>query len=479
MKFKLLFIAIFFSIYCFSQNITSKIDAIINREMKERKIPGLQIAVVQNGKIVVSKSYGLANIQDEIPVKSNSVFPINSCTKVFTGVAVMQLVDQGKLNVNEPISKYLNDLPIEWQKITVDQLLTHISGLPDLLNLLDPATGSVGALRNEDAVWAKLKTIPLDSKIGEEFRYNQTNYYLIGKIIEKISGNTFSDFIIKNQLNVVGLKNTLYGDSRSIIPHYAPTYRFRKNIDGKQLKEEKLVNDYYEFPDFTYTSAGLNSTAEDIANWMTALQSNKLFKNSSTLPAMWSPSKFNNGTATNWVRGWGIAKLRKNHKAIGMSGGSRSAFLMYPDDDLAVVVLTNLAGSYPEDFIEEIAGCYNPNIIKADPLTYLRTNLKKIGFDKAVDFVKKEKQENSEFNPQESELNDWAYRMLNKNQLKEATEIFKLNVYLFPDSWNAYDSYGEILLKMNDKNKAIEMYRKSIDLNPSNENGKKILENMK
>ena len=193
---------------------------------------------------------------------------------------------------------------------------------------------------------------------------------------------------------------------------------------------------------------------------------------------MWSPGQFNNGTPTNWARGWGITKPRKNHRAVGMSGGNRSVIMVYPDDHMAIIVLTNLAGSAPEDFVEEIAGCYDPDIVKADPLTYLRKNLREIGFGKVIDFVKTERKTNPSFTPNESELNDWAYRMMANKQEKEALEIFKLNVYLFPKSWNVYDSYGEILLKMEDKNKAIEMYRRSIQLNPENENGKKILKKL-
>lgn len=479
MKIYFLLMSLMVSLSSFAQSINADVDEIINREMKIRRIPGIQLAVVQNGKIVLNKSYGLSNVQDHVPVNNTTVFPLNSNTKIFTGVAVMQLVEQGNINLNAPISTYLNDLPTEWQKVTVDQLLTHISGLPDILQLFDPVTGNVGPLKTEHAIWEKLKTIPLDSKTGEQFSYNQTNYYLLGKIIDKLTHQSFVNFFEEKQFKVAHLKNTLFGDSRDVIPHYAPSYSYRSFFDGKKVNEDRLTNNYYEFPDFSRTSGGLNSTAEDIGNWLIALQKGKIFRNSSTLDLMWSPGTFNNGTPTNWVRGWGIAKLRKSHKAIGMSGGNRSAVLVYPDDNLSVIVLTNLGGSSPEDFIEEIAGCYIPGIIKADPLTNLRKNLQKIGYGNAIDFVKKEKKVNPDFNPQEVELNNWAYRMMTTNHKKEALEIFKLNVYLFPDSWNVYDSYGEVLLKTGDKNKGIEMYKKSIELNPDNENGKKILDQIK
>ncbi|KFF23021.1 serine hydrolase domain-containing protein [Chryseobacterium sp. JM1] len=475
MKIYLFIVALLISSLSFAQNINSNVDEVIQREMKTRRIPGAQIAVVRDGKIVLSKSYGLANVADQIAVQSNTIFPINSNTKIFTGVAVMQLVEQGKIKLDAPVSTYLSGLPAEWQKITIDQLLTHISGLPDMLKLFDPATGSVGALRTEEAIFGKLKITPMEFKTGEQFSYNQTNYYLLGKIIEKLTNKPFAEFFGERQFKTAGLKNTVFGDSRDIIPHYAPSYSYRSFFDGKRINEDKLANNYYEFPDFTRTSAGLNSTSEDLAHWIISLQNGKILQKQSTLDLMWSPATFNNGRPTDWVRGWGIAKLRKNHKAVGMSGGNRSALLIYPDDHLAVIVLTNLVGSAPEDFIEEIAGCYIPDIIKADPLTYLRKNLQKTGYENAIDFVKNEKKQNPDFMPQESELNNWGYRLLASNQKKEALAIFKLNVYLYPDSWNAYDSYGEILLKMGEKNKGTEMYKKSLELNPDNENGKNVL----
>lgn len=465
---------LFISLQLSAQPAKAPVDEIIQREMKERKIPGVQLAVVQNGRIVLSRSYGTANLQYNIPVSNTSVFPINSNTKVFTGVAVMQLVEQDKIKLEDPISTYLDDLPAEWQKITVDQLLTHISGLPEILKLLDPMTGNIGPLKTEAAIWEKLKTLPMEFKTGEQFSYNQTNYYLLGKIIEKLTCMPFTDFFENKQFRTAHLKNTVFGDSRDLIQNYAPSYRYNSFSDGRK-GETRLTNTYTEFPDFIRTGAGLNSTAEDMATWIMALQNGRLFQKASTLDRMWSPGKFNNGTPTSWARGWGITKLRKNHKAIGMSGGNRSALLVYPDDHLAIIVLTNLAGSAPEDFIEEIAGCYNPDITKADPLTYLRKSLQETGFDKAIEFVKKEQKANPEFDPKEDELNNWGYRMMANGQQKEALEIFRLNIHLFPESWNAYDSYGEILLKMGDKIKAVEMYRRSIALNPDNENGKKVL----
>ncbi len=161
-----------------------------------------------------------------------------------------------------------------------------------------------------------------------------------------------------------------------------------------------------------------------------------------------------------------------------MSGGGRSAFLVYPNDDLAIIVLTNLGGSSPENFIEELAGYYNPDIPASDPVTTLRIQLKKRGFEKAAEVVKEEKKKDLTFQPAENDLNDWAYRMMSSGQNKDAMEIFKLNVSLYPKSWNVYDSYGESLLKDGQKEEALKMYRKSVELNPNNRGGKKVLEQL-
>ncbi|MDH6253362.1 CubicO group peptidase (beta-lactamase class C family) [Chryseobacterium sp. H1D6B] len=475
MKFYFLLILCICSSY-FSAQKESFVDIIIKREMAERKIPGLQVAVIQNGKIILKKSFGTSNIQNNILVSDTTIFPINSCTKVFTGTAVMQLVEEGKIDLSAPVSKYLSDLPKQWQPVTIEQMMVHISGFPDIVRLFDPVTG--GALKPEKEIWEELKALPMDFKTGEQMRYNQTNYYLLGKIIEKVSGEPFDLFFKHKQFQPVGMKNTVFGDSRDVIPYFAPTYGYRSSIDDRKLNEEKLINDYHIFPDYSRTAAGLNTSAEDLAKWIISLQKQQLFKSKSTLTKMWSPSKMNNGTPTSWALGWGLTKFRTKHKAVGMSGGGRSAFLVYPDDNLSVIVLTNLMGSSPEDFLEELAGVYNPEIIKADPITYLRINLKKQGFSKAIEVVNLEKKNNPEFNPGESELNDWAYRMMSRNQIKEAYEILKLNVHLFPDSWNVYDSYGDVLLKMGNKNEGIKMYKRSIELNPDNEYGKNILKQL-
>jgi CubicO group peptidase (beta-lactamase class C family) len=138
------------------------IDAFIKREMAERRIPGLQLAVVKHGKIDLLRSYGIANISNHVPVDNHSIFAINSCTKAFTGVAIMQLVERGTISLDAAVGDYIDSLPEKWRPVKIWQLLTHISGLPDLLRLLTATGNGLPAGTTEASIWEKLKTMPMD-----------------------------------------------------------------------------------------------------------------------------------------------------------------------------------------------------------------------------------------------------------------------------------------------------------------------------
>ncbi|WP_080055735.1 serine hydrolase [Spirosoma aerolatum] len=454
----------------------SEVDAFLRKKLSERRITGLQVTVVQQGKIVLSKSYGMANVQDGVPVTNRSIFPINSCTKAFTGVAIMQLVEEGKIDLSAPVSRYLDSLPQAWRPVTIRQLLTHVSGLPDINQLLNPGTYGLEGVGTEEAAFAKIQTFPMDFPTGTQFSYNQTNYLLLGKIIDKFRGKPFAQVFKERQFDVVGMPGTVFGDSRDVIPGMVQSYRYVTRLDGKPLGEEKLITNYAEFPPMRRTASGMNSTAEDMARWIIALQQGKLLKTKEALKTLWTPGSYNNGSPTQWALGWTV-KPRPKHDAILITGGGRSAMCVYPEDELAIVVLTNLAGSYPEEFVDELAGFFNPAIPLSDPITALRMQLEKQGFDQASAIFAELKRTNPGFQPTETDLNDWGYRLLNgQGKPKEALAVFKLIVKQYPDSWNAYDSLGEALLKNGRKEEAISMYQKSVTLNPDNQNGKKMLE---
>jgi len=461
-----------------SQHAAADVETLLRREMRERRIPGLQVAVVRRGEIALLRSFGVANIQDSVPVTDRTIFPINSCTKAFTGVAVMQLVEEGKVELAAPVSVYLGGLPASWQPVTIRQLLTHVSGLPNILNVLDRSTGKLTGGDSEDAAWAKVLSMPSESAPGERFSYNQTNYVLLGKLIDKYSGRPFARFFVERQFRPAGMTNTVFGDSRDVIPNQAPSYRYVRNIDGHALAEDKLIFAYAEFPPFRRTASGLNSTAEDIARWLIALRGGRLLKTKAALDTLWTPGRYNNGSATQWALGW-MTKPRARHRAVVATGGGRAALFVYPEDDLAVVVLTNLAGAFPEEFIDELAGFYDPEISASDPVTALRVRLRSRGFERALEVYGELKKEDPSFRPSETDLNDWAYRMLNGGgKKKEALEIFKLNVFLYPESANVYDSVAEAYEANGERELAIRNYKRSLELDPKNANAVRHLKRL-
>jgi len=443
------------SLLVFAIRLTTfaQVETVVEREMRERRIPGLQLAVVKNRKIILSKSFGT--------VTNKTVFPIYSCTKAFTGVAVMQLVEEGKVELSAPVSRYLEGLPPAWQPITIRQLLTHVSGLPNILNLLDPVTYGLPKDVSEEEVWTKLKSMPVNSPPGERFSYNQTNYYLLGKVIDKLTGKPFTQVFNERQFQIAGLQSTGFGDSRDVIPNLTPTYRY---------VNDKLVKDYAEFPPFRRTASGMNSTAEDLARWIIALQHGKLLKTKQALETLWTAGSYNDRQPTLWAAGW-MTKPRPRHRAVAATGGSRAAFFVYPDDDLAVIVLTNLVGAFPEEFIDELAGFYKPEIAASDPVTALRMQLRERGYEHAIEVYQELKRKDDQFQPLENDLNDWAYRMMNGGgKPKEALEIFKLNVFLYPNSANVYDSVGEAYAVNGNRELAIKNYKRSLELDPKNSN---------
>ena len=192
----------------FSNNVSAQADSIdifVREMMQKRRIPGLQLAIVKDGKITRTGNYGLANVQDSIPVSNKTVFPINSITKAFTGVAIMQLVEAGKLQLSSPVSDFLTDLPEMWKTVTIQQLLSHTSGIP---NIVDEEESVLIAASAEEA-WKKVVQSSIDFKPGERFSYNQTNYLLLGRVIDKLSGVPFTAFIRREQLEKAGMSKTI------------------------------------------------------------------------------------------------------------------------------------------------------------------------------------------------------------------------------------------------------------------------------
>lgn len=471
----------------FAQTTSDSIDLFIKEKMMQMKIPGLQLAVIKNGRLEKLASYGFSNIEHQVAVNSKSTFSINSMTKAFTGVAIMQLQEQGKLNVDDPISQYIIDIPKEWKSITIRQLLSNTSGLPNNIDEKEQLLGD----NNEDKNWEMVKKLPMQFKPGERFSYNQTGYYILGRIITKLSGMHFTKFIEEDQFKVADMSATQFGDSNDIIPNSAGAYSTIVNIDGKWINDGRLHNAFITFPVFFRTATGIISTSEELSKWLIALQSGKLLRNKNNVQELFTSVKLNDGhidgfnkLTNGYALGWPTV-VRDEHPAVAPVGGMRSALFVYPTDDLSIVVLTNLQGSNPEWFIDEIAGYYFPDMkVKngfglSKNLKLLRQELFKNKFQNSFKIYSNIKRSNKDFSLSEDEINSWGYQLIDQNKKQEALLVFQLNTLLFPKSSNVYDSFAETLELLGNHKEAIINYRKSLELNPNNNNARQFLESTK
>ena len=326
---------------------------LVQQAMKDQRIPGLQVAVVKDDRVVLSESYGLANVENRVPATRDTLFPINSATKPFTGVAMMQLAEAGLVDLDAPISRYLDDLPEAWRSIRVRQLLGHTSGLPDIAS----PQGVIGGGTEADA-WKAVKALPLEAPIGTRYAYNQTNYGLLSQIIVKQTKMPYERYLAQHQFAAADMRKTTFGASYDLVPNAATMYSYFPRGSLAADDANRLTHWIYDMPYSLWAGGGIQTTADELARWIVALSSDRLI-GAASVRSMWTPEKLNSGADGDWSAGWPVLATSPRRQ-VGGIGGTRAAFVIYPDDGLAVVVLTNLVGSNPENLIPKIAALYQP-----------------------------------------------------------------------------------------------------------------------
>lgn len=343
----------------------SKVDDYVREEMRQRKIPGLTLAVIQNGKVVKQTAYGLANVELNVPATLDTVYQIASVTKSFTGAAIMALVEEGRLSLDDKVAKWLPSIPAAWNEVTVRHCLTHTSGLPDLHE--DECSEYIADTREE--ALQKLARLPVVSKPGEKWSYNQTGFMLAGMIIETLSGMSFEDFLHQRFFRPLGMTSTRFGDYREIIPKRASIYtRYKRCRVDEKVSPDKIytLQNGYVYEPFMYPGAGLNTTSGDLVKWNLAVDSGRVLKKA-TLDEMWMPVKLNDGKVLHvdgtlgYAIGWSVDD-RPGHKAVGHSGGDSTSYWRFVDDKLTVIVLTNCQGADPRSLVRGVAALYVPAI---------------------------------------------------------------------------------------------------------------------
>jgi CubicO group peptidase (beta-lactamase class C family) len=338
----------------------ASINHYVKAEMGREHIPGTAVGIYRRRQILLAKGYGLADVELNVPVKPETLFQSGSVGKQFVSAAMMMLVEESKVGLDDSIVKYFPNAPTSWKPILVKNLLSHTSGLAEYES--DERTGPKGLfyLRldfTEDEMLEKVEALPIEFKPGEKWDYRNTNYLLLGIMIHKVTGKFYADYLAERIFRPLGMISTRLISEADIIPNRS---------SGYEWNGEKLHNQSWVSPTFNSTADGaLYFNVLDLAKWDEALYGTSLLKQSS-LDRIWTVFPLNDGkpNPANYGFAWEMNTMN-GHKVIEHSGawqGFTCDISRYVDDSLTVVVLTNLdeEHSRPEDIAHTIAGLVNP-----------------------------------------------------------------------------------------------------------------------
>ena len=286
---------------CFAQD-TARMEQVAQSYVNNKQFMG-SVLVAQNGKLLLNKGYGFANLEWNVPNSPESKFRLGSVTKQFTAACILMLEERGKLKIDDPVKKYMPDAPAAWDKVTIFHLLTHTSGIPSFTGFPDYASTEAIATTPEKSV-ARFRDKPLEFQPGEKWNYSNSGYVLLGYLIERISGESYSQFVQKNIFTPLGMKDSGYDSNSAIILHRA---------SGYTPNEKGLINTGYIDMTIPLSAGGLYSTTLDLLKWEEGLFGGKLISVAS-LQKMTTPFK------NDYAFGLGVRTVN-GHKLIEHGGG--------------------------------------------------------------------------------------------------------------------------------------------------------------
>ncbi|AZA89618.1 Penicillin-binding protein E [Chryseobacterium nakagawai] len=464
-QFILVTFALSISVTAYSQKAVSSalIDQYVKEVIKINQIPGLAIGIIKDDKIIFQQYYGTETLENNKKVDSNSMFRIYSTSKLMSNIGIFQLIEKGQLSLEDNLSKHLENLPKEWQEVKIKNLLTHSSGIPNLIAFNDLSADDSNA-----KVFERLTKEKMEFKTGNQFRYNQTNYLLLTMIIEKITGQSFENFILNNQFS--DSKNEIVFSSNAIekIPKRVVKYNY--NPEKKQYEKSTDISGTR-----AHSANGIAITLPAFLKWSIHLSKNDLL-NQKTKEMMWQPFDFGNKKDV-FAYGWDINKVN-NITSYAFSGGNVSAYKIYPQNNMAIIMMSNGYNLFPIQYriINHIASMIDKNLTDDYSLadeTIISEFSKKNNPD-AEKIYYSIKVKNPKWNF-ENTLNDIGYILLRNSRIDEAVKVFALNAKENPQSANAFDSLGEGYFYAKNYVLALDNYKKSLAINPENTNAEKMI----
>ena len=302
--------------------LNKEINEYIAEIQQQYKIPGLALAVIKNGKIIHRMNYGIANLENSVLVSDKTLFPLFSTTKIFTVLSVHQLIEQNKISLNNSISEFLTDIPNNWKNTKIENLISHSSGLPDIVAY---ETDS-----EEEIAKSKVYKDSLKFTVGKQFDYNQTNFWLLKRIIEKIVGKNLGNHILETQFKDSKNDVLFEGNSLKVIKNLSYGYVNRES-------ENTILKRNWNFPNYMYGASALNLTLNNFIEWNKKFDENT-FITESTKKQLLKP--FNYKQPRDFCYGLDLIKVN-GELSYGFSGGVATAFRKFPDKNLTIILLSN------------------------------------------------------------------------------------------------------------------------------------------
>jgi CubicO group peptidase (beta-lactamase class C family) len=463
-------IFLFLSSLIMAQDKAAKIDGLMKLYFDNGQFNGT-VLVAESGKIIYKKGFGLADMEWNIPNKPDTKFRLGSITKQFTSLLILQLVEEGKLSLEDKLSDILPYYRADTgMKVTIHHLLTHTSGIPSYTNL--PNFGREIS-RNPYPVEEFVKKFcsgDLEFEPGAKFSYNNSGYFLLGAVIEKISGKPYEKILEERIFKPLGMKNSGFDHHDTIMPNRASGYE--QSLEG-------YSNAPYLDMSLPYAAGSLYSTVEDLFIWDQALYSDRLLS-VKTKELIFKPHVQNPGGAYGY--GWAVGKKKlpqsKREVSFVAHGGGINGFNTlierYVDDKHLIVLLNNTGGTNLGEMSTAIGRILHGEPYDPPKKSIARTLLETMrgkNLEAAISQyreLKKASPQGYEFRP--TELNQLGYALLQAERTDDAIKMFELNIEAYPDYANGYDSLAEAYAAKGEKTLAIKNYAKSLELDPSNTN---------
>lgn len=473
--FSLLLVLVLFASAVKAQDAAKAIDYLISKYNENGYFNG-SLLVADKGNVVIKKGYGKANFEWNIPNAPNTKFRLGSITKQFTSMLIMQLVEKGKLKLDDKLSDLLPYYRKDTgEKITVHNLLTHTSGIPSYTSRPDFG-GKISRMPYKpDDFIKEYCSGDLEFEPGSSIVYNNSGYFILGAIIEHITGMTYEETLKKNILEPLGMKNTGYDVTENII---------EKRASGYEKRSTGYRNASFLDMSLPYAAGSLYSTVEDLLIWDKALQTDRLLKPELKKKLF---EKYKKLGEMYYGYGWMTGKRYNGKDSLNVitHGGGINGFqttnYMIPEAGQYVIIFSNAGGAPLAKMTDQIINILNGKKETAPQKSLVQILWKSIetdGVESAIKKFKELKGKKAEYAYNEGEINLLGYDLLGANKIDQAIEVFKLNMEEYPKSFNVYDSYGEALLKKGMEEEAAANYKKSLDLNPGNEGAVKKLEEM-